>query len=92
MKFTRLLPVAAVVMLAAHAIPNIARALPGQPFQALREQFEEYRAPGRCTLIGHSPKTSPNTKVSSIPSTFIGSDSFQHRAANFEIDFDRRQL
>src|SRR6202521_786729 len=27
-------------------------ALPGQPFQALREQFEEYRAPGRCTLIG----------------------------------------
>ena len=47
MKFTRLLPVAAVVMLAAHAIPNIARALPGQPFQALREQFEEYRAPGQ---------------------------------------------
>src|SRR5882757_6128352 len=27
-------------------------ALPGQPFQALREQFEEYRTPGRCTLIG----------------------------------------
>src|ERR1700680_1645400 len=27
-------------------------ALPGQPFQSLREQFEEYRAPGRCTLIG----------------------------------------
>src|ERR1700720_2315494 len=27
-------------------------ALQGQPFQALREQFEEYRAPGRCTLIG----------------------------------------
>src|SRR5882724_7558575 len=27
-------------------------ALPGQPFQALREQFEEYRAPGRCTLSG----------------------------------------
>jgi 2-methylcitrate dehydratase len=27
-------------------------ALSGQPFQALREQFEEYRAPGRCTLIG----------------------------------------
>jgi 2-methylcitrate dehydratase len=27
-------------------------ALPGQPFQALREQFQEYRAPGRCTLIG----------------------------------------
>jgi 2-methylcitrate dehydratase len=27
-------------------------ALSGAPFQALREQFEEYRAPGRCTLIG----------------------------------------
>jgi len=27
-------------------------ALPGQPFQSLREQFEEYRAPGRCTLVG----------------------------------------
>jgi 2-methylcitrate dehydratase len=27
-------------------------ALPGQPFQALRDQFEEFRAPGRCTLIG----------------------------------------
>jgi 2-methylcitrate dehydratase len=27
-------------------------ALSGPPFQALREQFEEYRAPGRCTLIG----------------------------------------
>ncbi len=27
-------------------------ALPGRPFQALREQFEEYRSPGPCTLIG----------------------------------------
>lgn len=27
-------------------------AQPGPPFRALREQFEEYRAPGRCTLIG----------------------------------------
>lgn len=26
--------------------------LQGRPFQALREQFEEYRAPGRSTLIG----------------------------------------
>jgi 2-methylcitrate dehydratase len=26
--------------------------LRGRPFQALREQFKEYRAPGRCTLIG----------------------------------------
>src|SRR5258706_12951675 len=37
-------------------------ALPGQPFQALREQFEEYRAPGRCTLIGGS-KTSADQAV-----------------------------
>src|SRR6516162_525476 len=27
-------------------------ALPGPPFRALRDQFAEYRAPGRCTLIG----------------------------------------
>jgi 2-methylcitrate dehydratase PrpD len=27
-------------------------ALPGPPFQALREQFEEYRSSGTCTLIG----------------------------------------
>jgi len=27
-------------------------ALQGQPFQALREQFQEFRTPGRCTLIG----------------------------------------
>ena len=27
-------------------------ALSGRPFPALHEQFEEYRAPGRCTLIG----------------------------------------
>jgi 2-methylcitrate dehydratase len=31
--------------------------LQGKPFHALREQFKEYRAPGRCTLIG-SGKTS----------------------------------
>ena len=34
-------------------------ALPSPPFQALREQFEEYRALGRCTLIGGG-KTSPD--------------------------------
>jgi 2-methylcitrate dehydratase len=34
-------------------------AMPGQPFHALREQFEEYRAPGQCTLIGGG-KTSPD--------------------------------
>ena len=27
-------------------------ALAGHPFHALREQFEEYRAPSQCTLIG----------------------------------------
>ena len=37
-------------------------ALPGQPFQALREQFEEYRAPGVCTLIGGG-KTSADQAV-----------------------------
>jgi 2-methylcitrate dehydratase len=34
-------------------------ALQGEPFQALREQFEEYRSPGRCTLIGGG-RTSPD--------------------------------
>jgi 2-methylcitrate dehydratase len=34
-------------------------ALSGPPFQALREQFAEYRAPGLCTLIGGG-KTSPD--------------------------------
>ena len=41
-------------------------ALPGQPFQALREQFGEYRAPGRCTLIGGG-KTSADQQRSSTP-------------------------
>ncbi|MBV8357574.1 MAG: hypothetical protein JO189_06505 [Deltaproteobacteria bacterium] len=27
-------------------------ALPGGSFRALREQFDKYRAPGRCTMIG----------------------------------------
>ena len=34
-------------------------ALSGPPFHALRDQFEDYRAPGRCTLIGGG-KTSPD--------------------------------
>jgi len=34
-------------------------ALPGPPFRTLREQIEEYRAPGRCTLISGG-KTSPD--------------------------------
>src|ERR1700687_5599529 len=36
--------------------------LRGGPFQGLREQFEEYRAPGRCTLIGGG-KTSVDQAV-----------------------------
>src|SRR5580698_10020432 len=34
-------------------------ALPGKPFKALREQFEEYRAQGTCSLIGGGT-TSPD--------------------------------
>jgi len=34
-------------------------ALPGPPFRALRAQFKEYRAGGRCTLIGGG-QTSPD--------------------------------
>jgi len=34
-------------------------ALPGAPFAALRDQFDEYRAGGRCTLIGGG-KTAPD--------------------------------
>ncbi len=34
-------------------------ALPGRPFAALRDQFQEYRAVGRCTLLGGG-KTSPD--------------------------------
>jgi len=30
-------------------------ALPGAPFNALRDQFEEYRAHGTCSLIGGGP-------------------------------------
>src|SRR5271155_2182523 len=41
-------------------------ALPGPPFRALREQLEEYRAPGRCTLIGGG-KTSRIRQRSSTP-------------------------
>jgi 2-methylcitrate dehydratase len=34
-------------------------ALPGKPFSALREQFDEYRSSGACTLIGGG-KTAPD--------------------------------
>jgi 2-methylcitrate dehydratase len=34
-------------------------ALSGAPFEALREQFDEYRASGKCTLIGGG-RTSPD--------------------------------
>jgi len=38
----------------------------GSSLRALREQIEEYRAPGRCTLIGGG-KTSPIRQHSSTP-------------------------
>jgi 2-methylcitrate dehydratase len=41
-------------------------ALPGPPFRELREQFEEYRSPGRCTLIGGG-RTPPIRQRSSTP-------------------------
>jgi hypothetical protein len=44
--------------------------LQGKPFQALREQFEEYRAAGRCTLIGGG-KTSAD-QAALINSSLIG--------------------
>src|SRR5258708_19705512 len=34
-------------------------ALPGAPFRALRDQFEEYRSAGSCTLIGVGPTPPP---------------------------------
>jgi hypothetical protein len=41
-------------------------ALSGPPFRALREQFDEYRSAGTCTLIGGG--TTPATRLrSSIP-------------------------
>src|SRR5258707_15736710 len=46
-------------------------ALPGQPFHALREQFEEYRAPGRCTLIGAArrPQIRPRSSTLGLCAT-----------------------
>jgi 2-methylcitrate dehydratase len=35
-------------------------AVSGPSLQSLRDQIEEYRAPGRCTLIGGGGKTSPD--------------------------------
>ena len=41
-------------------------ALPGRPFAALREQFEEYRAPGRCTLIGGGKTALPGNAEETV--------------------------
>jgi 2-methylcitrate dehydratase len=43
-------------------------ALPGPPFRALREQFEEYRALGRCTLIAGRLPMRISEANSSVPS------------------------
>src|SRR6516162_9981477 len=53
-------------------------ALPGAPFQALREQFEEYRASGRCTLIGGN-KTSADQAAFFNSSDYSGSPPVQAR-------------
>ena len=39
-------------------------ALPGRPFQSLREQFDEFRSPGRCTLIGGGKRLSTKRRYS----------------------------
>ena len=52
-------------------------ALPGQPFQALREQFDEYRAPGRCTLIG--PSTLISTECSFVAIYYLPSVALDQR-------------
>jgi 2-methylcitrate dehydratase len=66
-------------------------ALPGQPFQALREQFEEYRAPGRCTLIGGG-KTSVDqaalynsglTRYVDLLDSFMSPGGLNHPSDNF---------
>src|SRR5882762_9273399 len=44
-------------------------ALPGRPFHTLREQFEEYRAPGRCTLIGGGKNPERRKTQLTIPPT-----------------------
>jgi len=59
-------------------------ALPGAPFQALREQFDEYRAPGRCTLIGGA-RPPPIRLRSSTPASYampIFSTAICHQAAS----------
>ena len=55
-------------------------ALPGLSFRALREQFEEYRAPGRCTLIGGG-KASADQAALSLRSRALCRSSRQLRVA-----------
>ncbi len=46
-------------------------ALPGQPFQALRDQFEEYRAPGRCTLAVRRRQIKRHFSTAALCATWI---------------------
>ncbi len=55
-------------------------ALPGRPFQALREQFEEYRAPGRCTLIGGG-----KTSVESGSAVQLGSYALRRPSGQLHV-------
>jgi len=66
-------------------------ALPGPPFHALRKQFEEYRAPERCTLIGGG-KTSVDqaalfnsglTRYVDLLDSYMSSGGLAHPSDNF---------
>jgi 2-methylcitrate dehydratase len=66
-------------------------ALPGRPFAALRDQFEEYRAPGRCTLIGGG-KSSPDqaalfnsglTRYVDLLDSYMSPGGLAHPSDNF---------
>ena len=63
-------------------------ALSGHPFHTLREQFEEYRAPGRCTLIGGGKTSADQTaffnsehEISRIPTIQRKSAQLRFRCA-----------
>src|ERR1700757_1179666 len=68
-------------------------ALQGKPFQALREQFEEYRAPGRCTLIGGGKTAldqaalfnSGLTRYVDLLDSYMSPGGLAHRSDNFGI-------
>jgi len=53
-------------------------ALPGPPFKALREQFEEYRAPGRSTLFN-----SGLVRYVDLPDSYMSRGGLCHPSDNF---------